>query len=282
LVYPGIITPANLERSRDYMRVHPVPFALMSRRYAVPKEIVVSLLFVETKLGNFLGKNNAFMTLASMALSTTPDYISEALAQLPVTPERLDWVKQVVVQRSDWAYAELKALIVHARESALDPLRMPGSVYGAVGICQFMPSNVHRYAADGNDDGKIDLFDPADAIMSVGNYLSGHGWKKNMDKTARRNVLKRYNNSTIYADTILTMAEALNPPPAKKTVTTGKGKKGKKPVQKLPQHTTPKKKNTASAKTAQASPVAPAHPAYRLFAAASQQASRIRRFGGIP
>ena len=33
-----------------------------------------------------------------------------------------------------------------------------------------------KFAVDGNGDGKIDLFDPADAILSVANYLVSRGW----------------------------------------------------------------------------------------------------------
>ena len=103
--------------------------------------------------------------------------------------------------------------MAHCRDNKLDPLAMPGSVYGAVGIPQFMPSNLPLYAVDGNKDGKIDLFNPADAIPSVGNYLKRHGWDKSEAKT--RHALKRYNNSTMYANTIMVLAEAVTAPKAK-------------------------------------------------------------------
>ncbi len=215
-VYPNIVTPANVERCKNFLTLNTVAFTTAAQLYGVPKEIAVALLFVETRLGTFLGKENAFMTLASMAASTTPEHIPTALSALPVTPERLDWVKQRLRQRSDWAYNELKALIIHARDNKLDLLAIPGSIYGAVGLCQFMPSNFKRYAADGNGDGKIDLFEPADAIMSVGNYLHAHGWKKTLDRNGRHAVLLRYNKSNVYANTILALADAVNPPPAEK------------------------------------------------------------------
>ena len=234
-IYPNIVTTANLERCRDFLRANTVAFTVTAQLYDVPKEIVVALLFVETRLGSYLGKDNAFMNLASMAASTTPEHIPDALAPLPMTPERMEWVKERLQQRSDWAYKELKALIIHTRANKLDPLSMPGSIYGAVGLCQFMPSNFKPYAVDGNGDGKVDLFEPADAIMSVGSYLHAHGWKKTSDKTARHAVLMRYNKSTVYANTILAMAEALDPPPADpkpagKKSTAPKPKKGQAPA----------------------------------------------------
>jgi membrane-bound lytic murein transglycosylase B len=41
-----------------------------------------------------------------------------------------------------------------------------GSSTGAIGLVQFEPS-VFNAAVDGKGDGKIDLFDPEDAILSV-------------------------------------------------------------------------------------------------------------------
>lgn len=52
------------------------------------------------------------------------------------------------------------------------PSHLPGSIYGAVGLCQFMPSNIAVYGADGNGDGRVDLFDTSDAIASLANYLA--------------------------------------------------------------------------------------------------------------
>lgn len=44
---------------------------------------------------------------------------------------------------------------------------------GAQGISQFMPGTWTSMGVDGNDDGRIDVFDPADAIISQGHYMCG-------------------------------------------------------------------------------------------------------------
>jgi membrane-bound lytic murein transglycosylase B len=56
-------------------------------------------------------------------------------------------------------------------------LNQTGSYAGAIGLPQFMPGSIRRFAVDGNKDGKIDLRNsPEDAIASVANFLKVHGW----------------------------------------------------------------------------------------------------------
>lgn len=215
-VYPGVITPDNVKLCRDFLALHKAAFDAAELRYRVPREIAVALLFVETRLGTYLGKESAFTTLASMAASTTPDHVADTLDALPDSGTRLDWVQNLLDKRSDWAYTELSALITDLR-AAQKPLgTMPGSIYGAIGLCQFMPSNVPHYGADGNNDGRIDLFEPADAIASLSNYLVRHGWKPNLTREKRHAILKTYNRINIYANTILGLSEAVAVKPAPK------------------------------------------------------------------
>jgi membrane-bound lytic murein transglycosylase B len=212
-VYPGFVTPENLALCRAFLDANERAFTLAEERYSVPREIIVALILVETKLGAYLGRENAFWSLACMAAADIPERIGEVLGALPdVDAKRLAWVRATLKERSAWAYRELKALIRHSREYGLDPLAMPGSVYGAIGLCQFMPSNLKPYGVDGDQDGTINVFDPADAIPSVGNYLRGHGWKPGLSREGRHAVIKRDNNSIVYANTILAVAEALAPP----------------------------------------------------------------------
>ena len=236
-IYRNVVTETNIARCKAYLLEHSLPFSIEEKLYGVPKEIVVALLMIETKLGTYLGKDNAFWSLACMAAADAPDRVSGPLKALPMTPERMDWVSQRLRERSTWAYAELKSLITHTSKHDLDPLSMPGSIYGAIGICQFMPSNLRPYAVDGNADGKIDLFDPPDAILSVGSYLKGHGWHSGMTRAGQHTALMRYNKSTVYANTILALADAINPP----TPPAAKAKPAKKQNAPAPK-TTPAKK----------------------------------------
>ncbi len=211
-VYPGVITPESVSLCRTYLETHKAAFDGAEARYGVPREIAVALLYVETRLGAFLGKEKAFTTLAGMAASTDPGHIPQYLEKLPGAETRTAWIQDKMRQRSDWAYKELAAFIRHTRAGKLDPLSMPGSIYGAVGLCQFMPSNIAPYGADGDGDGVINLFVPADAAASLSKYLVRHGWKSDAPRAKRHAVLKTYNRLNIYAETILRLAEAVARP----------------------------------------------------------------------
>ena len=210
LVYPGVITAENVEKCRAFLEANKPAFDYAERTFGVPRQISVSLLFVETRLGTFLGKEKAFHTLASMASSRRPEAISTYVAQLPgsTAADRQSWIQQRMEQRSDWAYKELVALLKNIRSSGEDALAMPGSIYGAIGLCQFMPTNISHYGADGNGDGVVNLFTVPDAVASLANYLAQHGWNKAATRAQKQKVIKTYNRIDIYANTILGLAEA--------------------------------------------------------------------------
>ncbi len=59
---------------------------------------------------------------------------------------------------------------------------MKSSWAGALGQPQFMPTNFLKYAADGNGDGRADIWtSEADTIASIGAYLDQHGWVTGRD-----------------------------------------------------------------------------------------------------
>lgn len=209
--YKGVVTAANAELCRQFIAEHQSAFDAAWKNYGVPPAIGSALLFVETRLGKVLGDvpENAFYTLASMAVSTTPEDISDWLPKLKDSSQHLGWIEETMRKRSEWAFNETAALLKHMIKDKIPPSRLPGSIYGAVGLCQFMPSNISPYGADGDNDGRIDLFNAPDAIASLSNYLYRHGWKTNMSRERQHEILMTYNHANIYANTILALADLI-------------------------------------------------------------------------
>lgn len=126
--------------------------------YGVPAEIVVGIIGVETVFGRNTGNFRVMDAITTLAF----DY--------PDTPTR--------AARMAFFRGELENTLLFARESDIDPLTLLGSYAGAIGLPQFMPGSIREFAVDFDHDGKVDLRNSAvDAIGSVANYLSKHGWR---------------------------------------------------------------------------------------------------------
>lgn len=121
--------------------------------YGVPPQIIVAILGVETFYGRLTGR---FRTL-DVLLTLTFDYL----------------------RRADYYRAELAQFLLLMRERGADPLAVQGSFAGAIGMPQFMPSSIRRWAVDFDGDGRVDLErSAADSIGSIANFLAQHGWQR--------------------------------------------------------------------------------------------------------
>jgi len=206
-VYTNVLTRKQLAASTAFYRQHYGLLQEMQRRYGVPPELAVGIFTVETRLGEFLGGRKAFATLASMALSKDFEVIRPYLENVPLDAEEEAFLRDKAEQRGDWAFEELAALLQYAVRHGHDPLRIPGSVYGAIGLGQFMPSNAVNYGVDGDMDGRVDLFLLEDAVMSFGNFMQAMGWQGDMsDPAKQREALLRYNRSQRYVNTVLAVS----------------------------------------------------------------------------
>ena len=209
VVYKGYLKEDVIAQAHSYLQENAELLENINNNYCVSKEIIVSILLVETFLGDIVGGKRAFNTLASMALSADLETIRPYLPQKLINPSNEGFAKTICRQKADWAYAELKALILYSHQNGFDPLTLLSSVYGAIGLCQFLPSNILSYGVDADNDGRIDLFTKADAFYSIANYLREHGWRCTMDKGSQREVILRYNKSSVYANTIMAVAQKL-------------------------------------------------------------------------
>ena len=125
--------------------------------YGVPAEIIVGIIGIETIYGRDTGRFRVLDSLTTLAFA------------YPAAPNQ--------AARQAFFRDELANTLVLARERGYDPFSLLGSFAGAVGLPQFMPSNILKYGVDFDNDGRVDLRGSSvDAIGSVANFLIQHGW----------------------------------------------------------------------------------------------------------
>jgi len=207
--YRHFLTPAVIDSAVRFVRENRPAFETATREYGPPPELIAAFLLVETKLGAYLGDRDALSVLASLARSSQLDGIKPYMKTLRGDPDRADYAAWAAADRAEWAYRELAALLRYAAANRQNPKSIPGSIYGAIGMCQFMPSNAQRFGVDGDKNGSLDLFAPADAIASIACYLRGHGWKPNMTEAQTKAVVYAYNHSDLYVLGVMTVADRI-------------------------------------------------------------------------
>lgn len=210
LNYDQFLAPSMIRRARTYMQAHEVAMGRAERIYGVDRQVITAILLVETKLGAYVGNRLVFNTFSTMASLSDP-VVRNALwreIQGSTSLSRAAYDAKAL-KKSAWAYEELKSFLVYTQRYGIDPLSVKGSYAGALGYCQFLPSNALRLGRDGNDDGRLDLFDHPDAIMSVANYLKHHGWRRNLPESGAVKVIYSYNHSRYYVSTVLKIAKEL-------------------------------------------------------------------------
>ena len=114
-------------------------------------------------------------------------------------------------RRSDWAEKELVSLFILGKKNAIHPLSIKGSWAGAFGLCQFIPSSFLTYGVDGNGDGVVNLFQFADAMASVANYLRANGWENHNPAKARKAIFA-YNHCDNYVQAVMAYSKAIGKP----------------------------------------------------------------------
>lgn len=150
-----MVGKSRIEKGSEFLEENDEAFGKAEDRYGIPRDIVASIIGVETVYGRNQG---SFRVLDSLC-TLTFDY----------------------KRRADYFRTELTEFLLLLREQHLDPATVYGSFAGAIGMGQFMPSSVRKYAVDFDGDGQIDLVgSSADAIGSVANYLSSHGWVRGL------------------------------------------------------------------------------------------------------
>ena len=143
----------RISNGKKFIRENSALFDRVENEFGVPKEIITSILGVETRYGKIMGSYRVLDSLATLGFDFP--------------------------RRSKFFKTELIQLFILARENNLDINSVQGSYAGAMGYGQFISSSYRAYAIDYDGDGYADLFNSVpDAVASIANYLKKHGWKR--------------------------------------------------------------------------------------------------------
>ena len=124
----------------------------IEKKYSVEKELLLSLMGIETNFGKYLGKMDIISSLATLSFDK---------------------------RRSAFFTSELLVLLKLIDQGIIDKNILYGSWAGAFGNFQFMPSTIKSYAIDYNNNSDIELKKIEDSFASAANYINKIGWKTN-------------------------------------------------------------------------------------------------------
>jgi membrane-bound lytic murein transglycosylase B len=213
LNYAQFLTQDSVNKAVSYLKDHDTTLKKAENHFGVSAPVVVAILSVETAFGKYTGYFNTVNILVTQSLSLEAEIYQQIVNQIPIkekstlTPNQ---IKTKLKKKSARSYRELKALLIYAKEHNIDPFIIKGSTEGAIGLPQFLPSNIKKYGSDGNGDNEINLFEHEDAIASIASYLKAHKWREDNNYTKKQKIILRYNNSIYYANTVLELAERLS------------------------------------------------------------------------
>ena len=140
-------------------------------QYNIEKELLLTLMGIETNFGTYVGKMDILSSLATLSFDK---------------------------RRSEFFSNELLTLLRLIETNQIDYKTLYGSWAGAFGYFQFMPSTMKNYAIDYDKNSYIDLKNNNDAYASAANYLSQIGWNDKLPCFYKINLLndvpKKYLN----------------------------------------------------------------------------------------
>ena len=121
-------------------------------KFSVEKNLLLSLMGIETNFGTYVGKMDILSSLATLSYDK---------------------------RRSEFFTNELITILQLVEKGIIDHKILYGSWAGAFGNFQFMPSTIEKYAIDYDKNNIIELKSTKDSFASAANYINKIGWKKN-------------------------------------------------------------------------------------------------------
>lgn len=150
-----MVNANRIKTGQSKLKKYADNFAATEEKYDVSRYVVTSLWGIESVFGAKQGNFKIIPSLATLAYNS---------------------------HRKDFFRKELINAVKIVNEGHISLDKFTGSWAGAMGQCQFMPSSFYRFGADGNADGKIDIWqEEADVFASASNYLRMSGWRSDMN-----------------------------------------------------------------------------------------------------
>lgn len=147
---PRAVPDWKVKQAQKLYAQYRQPLERISKEYGVPARFIVALWGVESNFGRFTGGYQVVDALATMAYEG---------------------------RREAFFKKELMSALSILQQGHIKLEDFKGSWAGAMGQPQFMPSSFLSFAADGNGDGKKDIWQtPEDVFASAANYLKQAGW----------------------------------------------------------------------------------------------------------
>ncbi len=161
----------KVKKGLNFYNVNSKLINSVEKKYKIEKELLLSLMGIETNYGTYVGKMDILSSLSTLSFDQ---------------------------RRSEFFTNELLILLKLIETNQINYKTLYGSWAGAFGFFQFMPSTIQNYAVDFNNDNFIDLKNAKDSYASAANYLNKIGWKENSHCfykiSLNKNVPKKFLN----------------------------------------------------------------------------------------
>ncbi|MBS0525855.1 MAG: lytic murein transglycosylase [Proteobacteria bacterium] len=146
-----VVSPERVARGRALIKENRGLLSRFSGPSGVPDSILTALWGIESNYGTRLGDFEVVPALATLAYNGF---------------------------RAKFFREQLIAALKIVSQGHIGLHAMKGSWAGAMGQCQFIPTSFLAYAADGDGDGRKDIWtNKADVFASIANYLQRVGWR---------------------------------------------------------------------------------------------------------
>ena len=150
-----VVSPERVSRGRALLKENRALVERIAGPAGLPPSVVVALWGIESNYGTRLGDFEVVSALATLVFNNF---------------------------RAQFFRSQLIAALKIVSQGHIGLHAMKGSWAGAMGQCQFIPTSFAAYAADGDGDGRYDIWtNKADVFASIVNYLHRVGWRPGLE-----------------------------------------------------------------------------------------------------